>query len=260
MPPRAWARVPPQRPAAERPAVCPRPFRSGPGRLPRPAWPAVWWLSGCPGLAFGGPPSRLRRPCAAAASLGLLPAGPWRRRGLSPGPPRLRARHLRPRAPALARAAQGGGGGRPRSPAAWPVRCGSRPVLPVSARVRPPSALLGRVPLPPPLSGPPPTALGARRHSCGGRRRGAAAGRNPARFWRRRRPPPLPPLVGLRPLPGCAAALAKSVEKCRILPYPKICCKMEPRACPRGRTLCDTTKRWGISWTYAANYKPSRWR
>ena len=197
-----------------------------PGGFPARRGPPPGGLVLCRCAVFGGPPSRLRRPCAAAASLGLLPAGPWRRRGLSPGPPRLRARHLRPRAPALARAAQGGGGGRPRSPPSWSARCGSRSALSGSARVRPPTALLGRVPLPPPLSGPPPTALGARRHSCGGRRRGAAAGRNPARFWRRRRPPPLPPLVGLRPLPGCAAALrprsAKSVEKCRILPYPGI--------------------------------------
>ena len=190
----------------------PAAFPSGPRAAPPPGVARRLVASGCPGSAFGGPPSRLRRPCAAAASLGLLPAGPWRRRGLSPGPPRLRARHLRPRPPALGRAAQGGGGGWPRSPPSWSARCGSRSALAVSARVRPPSALLGRVPLPPPLSGPPPTALGARRHSCGGRRRGAAAGRNPARFWRRRRPPPLPPLVGLRPLP---AALLPSGESRR---------------------------------------------
>lgn len=66
----------------------PAAIRPGPGRLPRPAWPAAWWSSGCPCAAFGGPPSQGGGTVAPPHLLGLLPAGPWRRWRLSPGPPR----------------------------------------------------------------------------------------------------------------------------------------------------------------------------
>lgn len=216
-PPHAWARDPPQRSAGDRSKVCQRPFRSGPGRLPRPAWPPVWWLVVSGRLAFGGPPSG----ATAALCCRRPPSGssPLARGGGGGFPPARRAcgRGTCAAVPlrwAGRRRAAGVVG--PGVRWVWPARCGARAVLPASPRARLPSALLGRVPLPPPLSGPPPTALGARRHSCGGRRRGAAAGRNPARFWRRRRPPPLPPAGGVASCSGLRCCPpARPGESCR---------------------------------------------
>ena len=224
--PHAGGRVPPQRPAGGRSKVCQRPFRSGPGRLPRPAWPAAWWSSGRCGPAFGGPPSGQRRPYAAAARPRAPPRWPVAAAGAFPRPAPLRRGTCAavPLRWAGRRRAAGVVG--PGVRWVWPARCGARAVLPASPRVRLPSAFLGRVPLPPPLSGPPPTALGARRHSCGGIGGGRQAGQSSARFWRRRRPPPLPPLVGYCPLPCCAAALWPQDEICRKVSNLVTCCQV----------------------------------
>lgn len=119
--------------------------------------------------------------------LGLLPAGPWRRWRLSPGPPRQRAWHRRHRPTMLGRSAPGGPqspgpvsgvlvrplwvGGRPWPPPPVPEACG--PYWAGSPFRHPVGG--------PQMDGPPPPLLR-------GKRRGRQAGQRSARFRRQRRP------------------------------------------------------------------------
>lgn len=170
--------------------------------------------------------------------LGLLPAGPWRRRGLSPGPPRLRARHLRRRPPALGRPAQGGGGSRPRCPVglARPLRGAGGP-----ARLPPcpaPLRLTGPGPPSPALVGAPAYGLGGpppllRGNAAGGGKRakvrpafgGVAAPRRFPLWWG---------FVLFRAAPLPFGHKTNLAEKCRILPSAAASSKMVRKACPRG--------------------------
>lgn len=218
----------------------PAAISSGPGRLPRPAWPAAWWSSGCCGQLFGGPPSGLRRPCAAAALPRAPPRWPVAAAGAFPRPAPLRRGTCAavPLRWAGRRRAAGVVG--PGVRWVWPARCGARAVLPASPRVRLPSALLGRVPLPPPLSGPPPTALGARRHSCGGKRRGRQRAEIRPACDGCAVPAAFPPLGVWASLWVRCCPTANVVEKCRILPRATTSSKMGRKACPRGAyTIAD---------------------
>lgn len=122
----------------------PAAIRPGPGRLPRPACPAAWWLSAvllC-GVRRATLPRR-RHSCAAALAR-APPRGPVAAASASPRPAPLRRGTCAPgplRWPGRRRAAVMSGPGLRRS---GPPAAGRRSALPVSARVRPSSALLGR--------------------------------------------------------------------------------------------------------------------
>lgn len=148
---RAWARVPPQSSAAERSEVCQRPFRSGPGRLPRPAWPAAWWFSGCRCAVFGGPPSQGGGKYFAAALARAPPRWPVAAVAAFPRP--ATPAGVAPAPPAHDAGPVGAGRSAISGPGLWcpgPPAVGRRSALAASARARSLRALLGRVPLPPP--------------------------------------------------------------------------------------------------------------
>lgn len=154
----------------------------------------------------------------------------------------------------------------------WPARWGARSVLPASARVRPPFAFLGWVPLPDALVGRPPKRMGRRRPSCGGN--GAGTGGPKDGPPGTKRPGAVSPSWGFRPIP-CRSwpygqkdekrtikkdsfPPTKNVEKCRILPHVVTSCKIVGKHVHRRRTPCASTEKQGIFFTWYAFYRPNQ--